>query len=225
MAEAVVERMEISAPAEDVFEFWSDRENFCALVRSAEETRRVDLSESHWLLVGPAGRSVEFGPDHFRGCLRQRFGERDPESEVPFGGTARSSSPDIVIGDVAIEVKGAGSGKTHFFLSYQMPELQRRGIDLQLYSLVERLFPAPPNAAGADGAPPPPEDPEAGMTEEDRAWLESDLSDLEAYGPYEWAEGELESLKPVEYVPGVGLVVEEDDEQGERRGREQDGAR
>jgi len=44
---------------------------------------------------------------------------------------------------------------------------------------------------------------------EDLAWLSSDLSNLAAYEPYEWAAGELEEGKPVIYVPGKGLVVEE----------------
>ena len=44
---------------------------------------------------------------------------------------------------------------------------------------------------------------------EDLAWLNSDLSNLGAYEPYEWAEGELEEGKPVRYIPGKGLVIEE----------------
>ncbi|MFH7244295.1 MAG: hypothetical protein ACHWZW_15770 [Spirulina sp.] len=45
--------------------------------------------------------------------------------------------------------------------------------------------------------------------EEDSAWLNADLSNLGAYEPYEWAEGELEEGKPVKYIPGKGLVIEE----------------
>ena len=43
--------------------------------------------------------------------------------------------------------------------------------------------------------------------EEDRAWLESDLSRLGEVEPYEWEEGELEQGKPVRYEPGVGVFV------------------
>lgn len=50
---------------------------------------------------------------------------------------------------------------------------------------------------------------EDGPNAEDLAWLNSDLSSLGAYEPYEWAEGELEEGKPVRYVPGKGLVIEE----------------
>jgi predicted transcriptional regulator len=45
-------------------------------------------------------------------------------------------------------------------------------------------------------------------TDEDVAWMENDLSRLEEYEPYEWAEGELEDETPVRYEPGQGLRVE-----------------
>ena len=53
------------------------------------------------------------------------------------------------------------------------------------------------------------------LNDEDRAWLENDLSDLQEYGAYEWVEGELESYSPVKFVPGVGLVVIRAGEQAE----------
>lgn len=52
--------------------------------------------------------------------------------------------------------------------------------------------------------------------DEDRAWLDSDLSGLGQFEPYEWGEGELEGGRAVRYEPGVGVVVEG----GKRRGRE-----
>lgn len=45
-------------------------------------------------------------------------------------------------------------------------------------------------------------------TDEDVAWMESDLSRLGEYEPYDWAEGELEDESPVRYEPGRGLRVE-----------------
>jgi hypothetical protein len=44
--------------------------------------------------------------------------------------------------------------------------------------------------------------------EQDRTWMESDLSRLGEFEAYEWKEGELEEGKPVRYEPGVGFVVE-----------------
>ena len=42
----------------------------------------------------------------------------------------------------------------------------------------------------------------------DRDWLDSNLSRLEDYEPYDW--GEIDPLtlgKPVKYIPNIGLVV------------------
>lgn len=54
-------------------------------------------------------------------------------------------------------------------------------------------------------APPADED-----DEDDRAWLDADLSRLGEIEPYEWGEGELEEWDTVRYVPGQGLVVAND---------------
>lgn len=43
------------------------------------------------------------------------------------------------------------------------------------------------------------------MLEEDRAWLEADLGG--PLPPYEWGPEGPPKGKPVEYVPGVGVVV------------------
>jgi hypothetical protein len=51
--------------------------------------------------------------------------------------------------------------------------------------------------------------PTTAPTTADQAWLDSDLSNLGAHEPYEWAEGELEQGKPVKYIPGKGFVIEE----------------
>lgn len=50
-------------------------------------------------------------------------------------------------------------------------------------------------------------------TDADRVWLESDLSG--PLPPYEWGLGGPPKGKPVRYVPGVGLVIEEDKADGE----------
>ncbi len=47
------------------------------------------------------------------------------------------------------------------------------------------------------------------LEEQDKVWRESDLSNLGSYEPYDWQHGELEAGKPIRYVPGVGLVIEE----------------
>lgn len=44
------------------------------------------------------------------------------------------------------------------------------------------------------------------QTTEDAAWLDSDLSHLGSYEPYDWQPGELEAGLPVKYIPGKGLL-------------------
>lgn len=59
-------------------------------------------------------------------------------------------------------------------------------------------------------APGPPD------SDEDRAWLDNDLSGLGEFESYEWEEGELEEGRPVSYEPGVGAVVEGGKQRGGR---------
>jgi len=40
---------------------------------------------------------------------------------------------------------------------------------------------------------------------ESQSWLEADL--VSALPEYDWGEGGIPSMKPVEYVSGIGLVV------------------
>lgn len=51
--------------------------------------------------------------------------------------------------------------------------------------------------------------------DEDAAWMDSDLSRLGEFDPYEWDEGELEDEAPVRHEPGCGLRVSEP---GDERG-------
>ncbi len=44
------------------------------------------------------------------------------------------------------------------------------------------------------------------QTQEDKNWLESDLSSLENYEPYEWQEGELEEGIPVKFIAETGEI-------------------
>jgi hypothetical protein len=48
------------------------------------------------------------------------------------------------------------------------------------------------------------------QTADDAAWLNSDLSNLGSYEPYDWQPGELEAGLPVKYVPGQGIIIIEE---------------
>jgi hypothetical protein len=46
--------------------------------------------------------------------------------------------------------------------------------------------------------------------EQDTAWLETDLSNLGSYEPYDWQPGEIGEGLPVRYIPGIGVVIVEE---------------
>ena len=160
MTEAVVEKVEVEAEAEEVFEFWSDLKNVCALVQTAEESRRVDLSESLWSFRGPAGRSADFGPDAFRGCLRHRRWGQD---------MVGASSPDLVLGNVFVDFKPVSRGKTLLFLRYAAGKAGAEGrapdegapsefpqeLYLNLHAILTNLYREAYEARDASEAPTP----------------------------------------------------------------------
>ena len=47
---------------------------------------------------------------------------------------------------------------------------------------------------------------ENSRTQEDTDWLESDLSGLGNYEPYEWQDGELQEGLPVKFIAETGKV-------------------
>jgi uncharacterized membrane protein len=60
MAQRVHETIEVQAPLEDVFRYWSNFENFPNFMQNVEEVRMSDKDTSHWTVKGPLGKSVEF---------------------------------------------------------------------------------------------------------------------------------------------------------------------
>ncbi|MDQ4042827.1 MAG: SRPBCC family protein [Actinomycetota bacterium] len=59
MAQRVQESIEVQAPLQDVFTYWSNLENFPRIMRNVEEVR-VAGDTSHWRVKGPLGKTVEF---------------------------------------------------------------------------------------------------------------------------------------------------------------------
>lgn len=194
----------------------------------------MDLSESLWTFAGPSGRSAEFGPEAFRACLRrwrpagERSGPPEPDlvlGDVSFDFKALSARKTLLFvtyhyadpfarpsDEPAAEAETWGKARPY--------------VNLHLHALVEELLAASPYDLGATlhdrlsrnylaaGDPPAGSAErlaEGDITDEDRAWLEADLSRLGEYGSYELTEEQLAEEKPIRYVPGLGLVVEEDD--------------
>jgi uncharacterized membrane protein len=60
MAQRVHESIEVQAPLQDVFTYWSNLENFPQIMSNVEEVRVIDQDTSHWKVKGPLGTDVEF---------------------------------------------------------------------------------------------------------------------------------------------------------------------
>jgi uncharacterized membrane protein len=60
MAQRVNESIEVEAPVEDVFRYWSNFENFSNFMQNVEEVRMTDADTSQWRVKGPLGKTVEF---------------------------------------------------------------------------------------------------------------------------------------------------------------------
>ena len=56
----VQKTINIAAPVEEVYGFWSDFENFPRFMSNVREVRRNADGTSHWVMAGPAGASVEW---------------------------------------------------------------------------------------------------------------------------------------------------------------------
>ncbi len=60
MAQRVHDSIEVEAPLQDVFQYWSNFGNFPAFMQNVEEVRMTGPDSSHWKVKGPLGKSVEF---------------------------------------------------------------------------------------------------------------------------------------------------------------------
>ncbi|MDP9475538.1 MAG: hypothetical protein M3R38_07575 [Actinomycetota bacterium] len=164
MTETVVERLEVEGSAEELFEFWSKEEVFCEFVRYAQETRRVDLSGSRWLLRGSGKFSEKlekkFEPEEFRGCLERTaklYFHAYSDHDRAAGGAA-------VVDWGAFDLEPLSSGRTLFVLTTHFataPEGDREGKSRAegFSDLVLTLLSRPRRGAGAgpkgpEGAPP-----------------------------------------------------------------------
>lgn len=60
MTQRIVESIEVQAPKQQVFEYWSHFENFPNFMDNIEEVTKPDSMTSHWKMNGPLGRTVEW---------------------------------------------------------------------------------------------------------------------------------------------------------------------
>jgi uncharacterized membrane protein len=60
VAQKVSGAIEVHAPLEDVFRYWSNFENFPTFMANVEEVRLTGQDTSHWRVKGPMGKIIQF---------------------------------------------------------------------------------------------------------------------------------------------------------------------
>lgn len=89
MSQRVQESVEVQAPAEDVFRYWSNFENFSTFMSNVEEVRMTGGDTSHWKVKGPLGKSVQFEAKTTQMDPGRGIGWNTVEGDVMTSGEAR----------------------------------------------------------------------------------------------------------------------------------------
>ena len=79
--------MEVQAPVEDVFRYWSNFENLSNFLSNVEEVRMTDTS--HWRVKGPLGKNVQFEAKTTEMDPGRGIGWNTVEGDVMTSGEAR----------------------------------------------------------------------------------------------------------------------------------------
>ena len=102
MAQRVNETIEVEAPVEDVFRYWSNFENFPNFMQNVEEVRMTGQDTSHWRVKGPLGKTVEFDARTTEMDPNRGIGWNTTEGEVMTSGEARFE--EVASGRTRVEV-------------------------------------------------------------------------------------------------------------------------
>ena len=115
MAQRVQESIEVQAPRQDVFTYWSNLENFPQIMSNIEEVR-VAGDTSHWRVKGPLGKTVEFDA---------RTTEMSPERGIAWNST---NDNDVeTSGQVRFEEVAEGRTRIDVTMNYADPPGGRVG--------------------------------------------------------------------------------------------------
>ncbi len=89
VAQRVHETIDVEAPVEDVFRYWSNFENFPRFMSNVEEVSMSSQDTSHWRVKGPLGKSVEFDAKTTEMNPNRGIGWNTVDGEVMTSGEAR----------------------------------------------------------------------------------------------------------------------------------------
>jgi uncharacterized membrane protein len=109
MAQRVHESIEVQAPLQDVFRYWSNFENFPSFMQNVEEVRMSGRDTSHWRVKGPLGKSVEFDA---------RTTEMDPDRGIGWNTTGGEV---MTSGEARFEEVSPGRTRIEVTMNYTDP--------------------------------------------------------------------------------------------------------
>ena len=89
MAQRVHESIEVQAPLQDVFSYWSNFENFPKIMSNIEEVRMTGQDTSYWKVKGPLGTSVDFDAKTTEMDPNRGIGWNSVDGEVQTSGQVR----------------------------------------------------------------------------------------------------------------------------------------
>jgi uncharacterized membrane protein len=140
MAQRVHETVEVQAPLEDVFRYWSNFENFPNFMQNVEEVRMSDKDTSHWTVKGPLGKSVEFDARTTEMDPNRGIGWNTNGGEVMRRGALREVSPGRTRIEVTMNYADPPGGKVGEVVAEAISNPERTvREDLQNFSrIVER---------------------------------------------------------------------------------------
>jgi uncharacterized membrane protein len=88
MTQRVHESIEVQAPLQEVYTYWSNLENFPQIMRNVEEVR-VAGDTSHWRVKGPLGKTVEFDARTIEMSPERGIGWNSVDGEIDTSGQVR----------------------------------------------------------------------------------------------------------------------------------------
>ena len=113
MAQRVQESVEVQAPLQDVFSYWSNFENFPKFMSNIEDVRMTGQNTSHWQVKGPLGKSVEFDAKTTEMDPSRGIGWNTVDGEVMTSGEVRFEEllPDRTRVEVTMNYADPPGGK------------------------------------------------------------------------------------------------------------------